>query len=172
MRWRKTETLRIKYKVKWKKAGEIETLTDRGEEQRKVDVWSPLGRVSSTISDKPTWSPPEYPGSLLLLTLSFHQWRWAQDMWEKYLSSHQALTDMVGSCFPCGSCSGWVEFLKMATFLKTTFSSENEVSKSLGKKQPITPQEKTNSAENLLLPVAKVSELKTCISNVECDCVW
>lgn len=51
------------------------------------------------------------------------------------------------------------------------FTSENEVSKSLGKKQPITPQEKTNSAENLLLPVAKVSELKTCISNVECDCV-
>lgn len=41
-------------KVKGKKSGEIETLTDSGEEQRKADEWSPLGKVSSTTSDNTT----------------------------------------------------------------------------------------------------------------------
>lgn len=51
------------------------------------------------------------------------------------LSSHQVLTDMVGSCFLCGSCCRWLEFLKMARFLKTTLLLKMK-SPSLSEKNP------------------------------------
>lgn len=69
------------------------------------------------------------------------------------------LVSCVGAAVVGWSFSRWLDSWKLLYFWKWSLQVSPK------KTQEITPQ------ENLLLLVAKVSELKSCISNVECDCV-
>lgn len=107
-----------------KKTAEIETLTGSREELRRGDEWSPLGKVSSTTSDNPTWSPPKYPGITPASALSLFHFNGGDERTKNCGRSTSRRT--VHSPFWFARAADVVEFLKMIYFWA---SHQSETSK-------------------------------------------